>query len=379
MARVLCFMSVVLTIPFMAQANRDIPECPETLSLKVSFNQEQISAYCLVIDARTEAEKQEDSANGRLKGPLIVFFQGHAQRPSDAFPLTSKLALGSRSGIVVVPVCDTPYGTDEQWRGDSGKEVILLEIVRWSLPAMGISLAGYELPEGLEVKINGEAVEDCACPVRSDLILVGWSHGGILARRIAHRYPEVVRALGQVCPAGYEDLGPFGLMGRFTVEALRLSKLTVSGHGMDTFKSAWGFTRGLAGDFARSIPDAFMNLHPAKMLRIGKDVKDCSLLCNSARFSARHLKKIAVVFGSDDTCMSPGRILSVEEEGSVDRKTLESFRATYFGDVEPEGTALFVDILPGTHLGPVTHSDDYVRTLLVHLDGPDDSQGRPES
>lgn len=347
---------------------RSLSSCSSTESLKIDFNQERLSAFCLVIDARSEGEQQSDREAGRLKGPVIVFFQGHAQRPSDAHVFTSGLALHSRSGIVVIPVCDTPYGEDAAWRGDSGKDVILMEIVRWVLAARGILVEGYSPLTHDLVRIDDGYTDERKCYLRSGLTAVGWSHGAILARRFAHSYPGSVSALGQVCPGGYEHASPFKLTRRFALESLRISKLTVSGHAGDTLRSAWGFTKGFAGDFARSIPDAVLYGMPEKLFRTGRDIKDCTLYCDNSLFSLSHLKAVSVIFGAEDSCMSPERILGTSEPGNLSQEGASAFWKKYYADVLPGRTALSLAILPGTHLAPVSHSDLYVGKLLESLD-----------
>ncbi len=348
---------------------RSIPSRPSgTECLKIAFNGESLHAYYLLLDARGASEQREDRNAGRLKGPAVVFFQGHAQRPSDAYAFTSKLALLSRSGIVVVPVCDTPYGSEEAWRGDNGKDVVLMDIVRQALSLHGIRVKGYSPLAGKEVRTAGREIDERTCPVEADLVAVGWSHGGILARRFAHAYPDSVSGLGQVCPAGYEEQGPLHLAGRFALESLRISKITASaGHAGETLRSAWGFTKGFVGDFARSLPGAAAHAHPAKAFRVARDIADCSLSIDSTSFGLGRIGVIAVIFGENDTCMNPKRILKLSDLRTIPEDVREGFRQRYFADVTSAGTSLYLDVLPGTHLAPVTHSDLYAATLLDRL------------
>lgn len=365
------FLSMLLAVmvsPPVRADERSIPRYPPAIqSLKVSFNSESLSACYLLLDARSPSERQADRTAGRLKGPVIVFFQGHAQRPSDAYAFTSKLALLSRSGIVVVPVCDTPYGREDTWRGDNGKDVVLMDVLRHALVLHGIRVNGYSPLGGKQGSIAGVSTDEGKCRVEADLLAVGWSHGGILARRFAHAYPDPVSGLGQVCPAGYEEQGPFNLAGRFALESLRISKLSASGHAGDTMKSAWGFTKGFVGDFARSLPGAARHAHPAKVFRVGKDIRDCSVTVDSTSFGLHGIEKIVVIFGESDTCMNPKRILGLSGRGDISGETRADFRQKYFADTLSHETALSLEVLPGTHLAPVTHSDLYARTVLDRL------------
>lgn len=372
--KILVLWSVALMVPGIAlSAQRTLPERPRTESLKVSFNAERISGYVLVIDVRTHQEQERDRIRGELAGPAIVFFEGHAQRPSDAYAFTSSLAMMSKSGMVIVPVCDTPYGKDASLRGDAGKDVILMEMVRWVLVSRGIGVKGYEPRVENEVLINNARIDTIHGGISAGLLPVGWSHGAILARRFAHAYPGSVGHLAQVCPAGYEHWSPAGLTLRFMGESLRITRLTLKGHARDTLGSAWGFTRGISGDFFRSIPAALMSLRPAAVLRVGRDIRDCSAYCDSSSLGAEGLERVVVIFGDDDTCMDIRRIMGLSSSGEITALQESVFRETFFGDVAGPDAALVLRVLPGTHLAPVTHSALYARTVLEGLGQVHDS------
>jgi len=345
---------------------RTVPARPQVESLPIVFNQETIRGFSLLIDARTPGEKAEDALRGSPAGPVVIFFQGHAQRPDDAYEFTSRLALLSRSGMVVVPVCDTPYGSDPSLRGDNGKDAVLMEMVRFVLAREGFTVAGYRPISALSLAVGGVRLAAERDTPGTGLVAVGWSHGGILARRFAHAYPSSVDSLGQVCPAGYERWSPWKLTARFAWETLRISS-KMKGHAAQTMRSGWGFTKGFAGDLFRSIPAAVTHLHPGKIARIGKDISDCTTYCDSSRFTAAHLKRIAVIFGQDDSCMNPQRQLGITDRGVVGGDDLKRFHETFFSDVcEPE-SRISLRVLPGTHLAPVISGDLYAGTLLSDL------------
>ena len=348
-------------------SSRSVPvHPPKVESFCIDFNDETIRGFCLFIDARTSEEKTRDAIQGSSAGPVIVFFHGHAQRPDVAYGFTSKLALLSRSGMVVIPVCDTPYGINPSLHGDRGKEVILMEMVRFVLAREGIAISGYSPINSMSVTIDGaRLVSDKDMP-GTRLAAVGWSHGGILARRFAHAYPSTVNWLGQVCPAGYEHWSAWKLTGRFAGEFIRISINIFKGQVAETLRSAWGFTKGFMGDFLRSIPSAAIHLDVGKMRRVGKDIKDCTLYCDSSRFSAAHVDRIVVIFGRDDSCMDPQRQLGIKDPDSVVQDDLNRFQETFFADV-PEKDRIILRILKGTHLALVIHNDLYARTLLAGL------------
>ena len=93
-------------------SERIIPEKPDVNELIVKFQGDYLKAYYLFLDIRTPFEKKRDLKNGKLNGSVLLYLQAHSLRADTAYDLVSRLALRSKSGIVVVPVCDTPFGKD---------------------------------------------------------------------------------------------------------------------------------------------------------------------------------------------------------------------------------------------------------------------------
>ncbi|HHO74894.1 MAG TPA: hypothetical protein ENN05_00495 [Deltaproteobacteria bacterium] len=359
---------VALMLPVVTSAGqRDMFEKPDTVCLRIGFNSEKINAYYLLLDARTSREKERDRNRKGLSGPVIVFFQGHAQRPSDAYAFTSRLAAGSKSGIVVIPVCDTPYGSDEAWRGDRGKDVVLMEVLKWALSSEGIEINGYGPVYEGDVLVNNVRVDSLHGGILSDIVCVGWSHGGILARRFAHAYQSSVIGLAQICPAGYEHWSPMHLTFRFMRESWKISGLGFKGHARDCLCSAWGFTRGFAGDFLRSVPSAVINLHAAKLCRVGRDIRDCSSYCDSPALRISMLGHLVVIFADQDTCMDARNILGCEDPQELTEEQILRFWDTYFSGIRALPVKRTLAVLPGTHLAPLTHSEIYADAVLENL------------
>ncbi len=367
MRRALCMLAACLCLvpgsPLSA-AERPIPEKPRTQCLKVNFNGETISASYLLIDARTNEEKDADKARAALRGSVLVFFQGHGQRPGDAWKFTSKLAAGSASGIVVVPVSDTPYGKDAAWRGDRGKDVLLMAIVRQVLSGLGMAVDGYEPLTDMPVAVNGQAVNIPEQAVAVKLAAVGWSHGGIVARRMAHAYPRSFVSLGQVCPAGYKRWACTGaLLGRFACEGMHISTLVFRGHAIDTLGCGWGLTRGVAGDFCRSVPKAVLDCQPSKVGRSWRDIKDCCLYGDDSNLPVDGIRNVVVIFGRDDLCMRHADY-GLKGEDGVTPEEADAFWRTYYPGALAAGARLDVKILPGMHVGPVTGSEAWSAAIL---------------
>jgi pimeloyl-ACP methyl ester carboxylesterase len=363
----------IQTVPVLAAAQpasvaeRGADAYARTLAVKVEFNGEVIHARFLLLDARSPSERAEDERAGRLKGPVLVFFHGHAQRPADARAFTSKLALQCSSGVVVVPVSDTPYGIDEAWRGDRGKEAVLMEVVRFALASHGIEIRGYEPLDAPAARVLGPSENAVDRLIEADLAALGWSHGGILARRFSSSYPASISILGQICPAGYEQGGPWVLMGRFLCEAGRAAWSSDEGRARDKLSSAWGFTSGLVGDFVRSVASGLQDARPEMMLRVGRDILDCSLYTGGGVFGQERLERVAVIFAARDACMNPVRILGAGASPELSPEVEARFWERYFPGALARGTELSLQMLPGGHLAPVTHAGLYARALLEAL------------
>jgi len=354
----------VLSTPVL----RTLPSRPVVESFAVHFNGERIKGFGTVIDARTPGEKDADEKRGAPAGPAIVFFQGHAQRPDDAFDFTSRLAFLSRSGMVIVPVCDTPCGIDPALHGDSGKDVVLMEMVRSMLAGKGFSISGLTPVSGKVACINGMQLKAEQGNAGTSLVSVGWSHGGILARRFAHAYPGSVRWLGQVCPAGYGKWESLQLMVRFACESMRISRSAFPDNTSKALRSGWGFAKGFFGDLFRSFSSAVHDQDIKKAGRVARDIRDCTLYCDSSKFKAAHLRRIAVLFGRDDSCMNQWRQLGIKNPDHIGKEELERFQDTYFSDTVESGPVPELRIMPGNHLAPVIHSELYAGTLLSLLE-----------
>jgi hypothetical protein len=175
-----------------------------------------------------------------------------------------------------------------------------------------------------------------------------------------------VISLGQVCPAGFEAWSPWRLAAAFAVESLRMSTRVDRADRAKLALSALGFIRGLFGDFARSLASAAGTGEPWKALRVMRDIRDCTILCDSGRFRASHLERIAVAFAQDDTCMDPVRQLGMGHTAAAGPTDIERLRHRFFADVV-DASRISLRILPGTHAAPVTHAQIYARTLLADL------------
>ena len=374
-------LPVILTLVFLSTAfaaQRSVPEDPDTHCLKLTFNGETIRGDYLLIDARTSEQKTRNLKEGKLDGSVIVFFHGHAQRPDDGYNFSSQLALKSKSGVVIIPVCDTPFGKNPAWRGDNGKDVLLMAMVRHVLHGLHIKVDGFRSITTAEVLVNGEQKESPAdsepqmIPAR--ISAIGWSHGSLLARRFASNYQDAVIDLAQVSPAGYLEWGNSScyasscLMASFMWESMRISTESFKGYAGAVFESGFGVVKGMTGDTARSCSSCLDgNLTLFKLFRNFRDTRDCTVYGNDTNFPVPHLKHLSVVFSANDSLFDPEDILGRGMDVRPDKSTNDSFWKTFYPAAAANGTRLHLDILPGKHIGPICYPEQYANNVLRHI------------
>ncbi|MEA3223294.1 MAG: alpha/beta hydrolase [Thermodesulfobacteriota bacterium] len=353
-------------------ADGSVLDKPKMKSLNVGFNGETIKSFYTVIDARSPRQRAADKKRGHLAGDVVVFFQGHGQRPTDAYKFTSKLALKSKSGIVIIPVSDTPYGKDKNWRGDRGKDVILMEVVRYLLYEKGIYVDGYRPVSDMPAYVNDkDMLKNMSHEgIHTRLSAVGWSHGGILARRFAHTYPEATIGLAHVCPAGYAQRGVLRLVLGFGWESIHTSTLSLKGYAGDVFKAGWGITRGVTGDFIRAVPSAAIHLQPSKLCRPFRDIKDCTLYCDDTNLPVPDIDNLVVIFGDRDSCMDVRKQAGISDPHEPSEAEVERFWSRFYPSAVSNRARLTFKVLPGMHLAPVIYSDIYSSAVLEGLNQP---------
>jgi hypothetical protein len=364
-------LGVIMSLALLPETSfayqRVLPPEADMNKLSVTFNDETINAYYLILDYRIKEEKEADKSRGELGGDAIVFFQGHGQRPKDCYNFTKFLGIQSKSGIVVVPVCDTPYGKDPAWRGDKGKMVVLMAMIRYLLNQCGVSIDGYNPLTDMEIKINGKPVISNPENIKAKLCSVGWSHGGALAREFSFNYPDAVTGLSTVCGAGYRKwCCTCHLLARFSWEGLHIGTLSFSKYASDALGAAWGITCGITGDVARSIPDSISSCQ-LKLGRSCRDIKDCTIYLDDTVAAVPDAKRIIVIFGRSDTCMDP-EDYGIRDLDNPSKDDIENFWKTYYPANLANGSKLTFKILPGMHVGPATHSDLYAEAVLEGLD-----------
>jgi len=374
---ILIFLIInLLSYPALAnQKNkRTISQKPDIHKWSISFNKETITSYSVIYDARTSFEKQQNLMQKKLSGNVIFLVHGQQQRPLVGFEFVSKLALNSKSGIVVVPVVDTPYGKDHEWRGDRGKIPILMEVVRTLLEPKGIRLDFKKFTE-MPVLINNQQTKESGIdnylPISAKITIMGWSHGGLLARRIASSYPKTIKGLAQITPAGYFYWGKTRfdktscLLSYFLMECLNIGKGIFTGQFFKVIDATIGLTSGTFGDSFRS-PATCMtgHFHILKPFRPIRDMQDCTVLANDTNAPVKHLDHIVVMFGASDWVFHPTNANIPSEESKITNQDRETFWKTFYPKTDHLFTQRTVTVLPGNHIGPLEYPDQYMLTAL---------------
>ncbi len=357
---------LILLHPFIAYSVRTLPKNPVVHSVDIEFNGETLKGYFLIIDSRTNEEKSLHLKNKSIDGTVIVFFQGHAQRPDDVSTFTSKLALESKSGIVIVPVCDTPFGKKEELHGDKGKIVILMEMIRYALSFCSMDVKNYSLHD-MPVTINNKTIPIDESTTKVQISAVGWSHGAILARMMAGTY-DSIKNLVQICPAGFKPwsknqcVASCCVLSSFNWESIRISTEIFKGNGKAVFSAGWGITKGITGDTIRSCNSCiYGNFNILKVFRPYKDIADVT---RSERYPVKNLSNIVVIFGEDDSLFDPRDIVGKHY-------TSPEITDLFFKTFYPEAVGiskLHLFILPGKHIAPAIFYTEYALHTLHYID-----------
>lgn len=347
----------------------------EFLKFDITFNGEKIQGLGLFIDTRSEEQKAKNIRNGYLDGDVIIYLHGHGQQPKYGIEMTTLLAKKSRSGIVFIPHVYTPYGCERKWRGDKGKLVLLMALSRYCLGKKGLCVPGSDDPCDLPISIREKDaklnVSLSTSPIDCKLTLVGWSHGGLLARRFANAHPSSVNNLAQMTPAGYESWGrrPWAgvnLITHFMIEVGLISLMVFKGHIKYPLIAGVAIVRGTLADsvyaFASYITSR-SNL-PLKLARAYIDIEQCSHVATDHNLPVTGLDNIVVLFGEHDTVFEARNALSgvdIESNGEISKLLFEK----YYPSAIEGGANCSFKILPGNHIGPLVHAEQYVEEVLL--------------
>jgi len=369
---ILAVAALFLWVEYMNGGNH---KTVEHSKLDISFNGEKIQGLGLFIDRRTDEQKARNAKEGCLDGDIIIYLHGHGQQPKYGFNFTSLLAERSRSGIVFIPHVYTPFGSRRKWRGDKGKLVLLMEVTRFCLEKKGLHIANVNSVCDLPIKIRDRKVSSNIpqneSSIACKITLVGWSHGGLLARRFANAYPECVNNLAQVTPAGFESWGHRSWAGvnlffNFMAEVGLISLMVFKGHIKHPLIAGVAIIRGITSDSLY----AFVSLvksrsfSPVKLARAYVDIQQCSTLMTDSNVPVTDLDNIVVLFGEKDSVFEAKNALKgvdLKTDANPSKLLFEKF----FPSAVENGTTCSFKVLPGNHIAPLIHAEQYVEEVLL--------------
>lgn len=284
------------------------------------------------IDGRTESQRVENARRGGLDGNPVIFLPGHGQRATAAKNLHSALLESSRSKLLVSIDVDPPPG------GDPMKAVALIAIIRQWLNPWKVAERGKESSPPLSLKVT----------------LVGWSHGGADALRVAEKAPDLIEQVAIICPAGLEERPIPGLLLSFTGEVLRIA-LDCTRRGR--FAIIAGYRIGT--DFVMGLlSDLIHTRSPARLIH--------DLRWGAQKVVGPHYAydgDVLVLFGMQDSVIRWRGALqgcqAIEEiPGYVDSYKSESF---------PMARSLQIQVLEGNHLAPEVLAPRYAQAVFDTL------------
>ncbi len=376
MIEIICIIVSLVALFFWVEfINGSRDSSGEHSKLDITFNGEKIQGLGFFIDRRTDEQKTRNAKEGCLDGDIILYLHGHGQQPKYGFNFTSLLAERSRSGIVFIPHVYTPFGAKQKWRGDKGKLVLLMEVTRFCLEKRGLHIANVKSVCDLPIKVEerkaplnrGRNDISIAC----EITLVGWSHGGLLARRFANAYPDSVNNLAQVTPAGFESWGPkswagLNLLANFMVEVGLISLMVFKGHIKHPLIAGVAIIRGTISDSLYAFVSLVksQSFSPVKLARAYVDIQQCSTLMNDKNMPVTELSNIVVLFGEKDSVFEAKNALKgidIKTESNSSRFLFEKF----FPSAVANGTRCSFKVLPGNHIAPLTHAERYVEEVLL--------------
>jgi len=199
---------------------------------------------------------------------------------------------------------------------------------------------------------------------------MGWSHGGGLARRLAHAHPGVTTDLAQMCSLGFENwgnrtcIGPACLLSNFTSEVGCISLGIFRGEAGRIFDAGTGISKGMFGDTFRSCGSCFSgNFHCLKPIRGYYDLQDATYILEDSDFPVPHLEHIVVLFGRYDS-VCEWRNAGLCNPDKLTEEEIEAFGMRYFPGAVAAGAKLTVKVMPGNHLSPSVYAEEYVETVL---------------
>jgi pimeloyl-ACP methyl ester carboxylesterase len=160
---------------------------------------EKVGYSSYVIDSRDDARLLRNKLENKLEGNLVVYLPGHVQPADAARELHAAIVRASRAGVLWSIDIDPPRG------GDPTKAAALIHILR-------------------QEALSNMFENPILAQEHFKVTIMGWSHGGAEALRVADLAPDMVECVIALCTAGLDLLPTLRLIGRLPREIARVTR-----------------------------------------------------------------------------------------------------------------------------------------------------------
>ncbi len=291
---------------------------------------EKVGYSSYVIDTRDDARRLKNKSENKLEGNLVVYLPGHVQPADAAMHLHTAIVQSSRAGLLWSVDIDPPKG------GDPIKAAALIEILR------------QEALENLFENPN-------LAKEHFKVTIIGWSHGGAEALRVAELAPGMVECVIALCTAGLDPLPTLRLIGRLPREITRVTRDAYRKR-LTTLRPSLRFgiqlTRGFATDLART----------RSPMRLVNDLRWVGKKVVGPHYG--YSGNVVILLGENDAFFHWRKLFPdcdrVEDVGA----NLEHYCKREFPHVKDFDLC----VLPGNHLSPEFQAAKYLQSARESLD-----------
>ncbi len=291
---------------------------------------EKVGYSRYVIDARDDARRLKNKSENKLEGNLVVYLPGHMQPADAARELHTAIVRRSRAGVLWSVDIDPPIG------GDPMKAAALIQILR---------------QEAL-----GNLFEDpISAKKHFQVTIVGWSHGGAEALRVAEMVPDMVDCVIALCTAGLDLLPTLRMIGLLPREVAWVTR-DIYRKRFATLRPSLRFglqlTRGFAADLART----------RSPRRLVNDLRWVAKKVVGPQYG--YTGSVVILLGEHDVFFHWRRLLP----DCVRVEDVSEHLEHYYRREFPNVRDFDLRVLPGSHLSPELHAAEYSQNALESLD-----------
>jgi pimeloyl-ACP methyl ester carboxylesterase len=290
---------------------------------------ETVGYSSYVVDARDDARRLKNKLENKLEGNLVVYLPGHVQPVDAARELHTAIVQASRAGILWSVDIDPPKG------GDPTKAAALNQILRRE--AIGNL---FENP--------------ILAHEHFKLTVIGWSHGGAEAFRVAELAPDMVECVIALCTAGLDLLPTRRLIGLLPREIARVTRDAYQ-QRFATLRPSLRFglqlTRGFAADLVRT----------RSPMRLVNDLRWVGKKVVGPQYG--YTGSVVILLSEHDAFFHWRKLFPDCVRVEQVSEHLEYYCKREF----PNARDFDLRVLPGSHLSPELHAAEYLQNAREAL------------